>query len=51
MSWHMFSYIFGDVSICTYVYGCKYHHEISYKAPISSMGVMLLIFHIVMMLV
>jgi len=33
---------FGDVTICTYVYGCKYYHEISYKAPISSMGVMLL---------
>ena len=31
---------FGDVVIFTYVYGCKYRHELSYKAPISSMGVM-----------
>jgi len=27
--------------ICIYVYGCKYRHEICYKAPISSMAVML----------
>ena len=43
---------FGDVGICTYVYGCKYHHELCYKAPISSMGVMLLWLlysHVVMM--
>jgi len=24
--------------ICTYVYGCKYYHELCYKSPISSMG-------------
>ena len=30
--------------ICTYVYGCKYFHEICYKTPISGMGVMSLWF-------
>jgi len=24
-----------------YIYGCKYHHELSYKAPISNMVVFL----------
>ncbi|MCY0536313.1 hypothetical protein, partial [Klebsiella pneumoniae] len=33
---------FDDFAICTYVYGCKYYHELSYKVPISGMGVMLL---------
>jgi len=28
------------VGICTYVYGCKYHHELFYKAPITDMGIM-----------
>jgi len=27
--------------ICTYVYGCRYHHDLSYKAPINNMVVML----------
>ena len=43
-----------DVGIClayvllmffhmhVYVYGCKYCHELSYKSPISGMGVILL---------
>jgi len=31
--WYMFT-------ICTYVYGYKYHHELCYKSPISDMGVM-----------
>jgi len=36
--WHMFwCDVFG---ICTYLYGCKYCHELCYKAPISGMGVM-----------
>jgi len=26
--------------ICTYVYGCKHHHELCYKSLISGMGVM-----------
>jgi len=26
--------------ICAYVYGCKCRHELHYKSPISSMGVM-----------
>ena len=37
-----FGISFYDVSICTYVYGCKYRHELCYKAPISSMRLMLL---------
>jgi len=34
------SICFGDFSIRTYVYVCKYYHELSYKAPISGMSVM-----------
>lgn len=41
MFWYMFLVhdlvMFG---ICTYLYGCKYHHELCYKAPTSGMGVM-----------
>ena len=33
-------YIFGNVSICTHVYGCKYHNELCYEAPLCDMGVM-----------
>jgi len=41
MIWHMYLvYIFGDVAICTYVYGCKYCHDLCYKAPLRGMGVM-----------
>ena len=40
----------GDVSICIYVYGCKYQHELCYKAPISGMGVMSLCFHVGLLL-
>jgi len=32
--------------ICTYVYGCKYRHEIYYKTPIRGMGVMSLCCHV-----
>jgi len=35
-------YIFDDVAICTPVCGCKYRNELCYKAPLYSMGVMLL---------
>ena len=39
--WYMFLvHVLGMLGICTYVYGCKYHHELSYKAPIRGMGVM-----------
>ena len=37
-----FGICFDDVGLCIYVYGCKYHHELCYKAPITGMGVMLL---------
>ena len=37
-----FGIYFGHVAMCTYVYGCKYCHELCYKYPISGMGVMLL---------
>jgi len=37
-----FGICFGDVGLCTYVYGYKYLHEKFNKAPISCMGVMLL---------
>ena len=36
----MFGICFDNVLV--YVYGCKYQHELSYKAPIGGMGVMLL---------
>ena len=42
-----FDVMFGHMYL--YVYGCKYRHEICYKAPISGMGFMLLwcyIFHV-----
>ena len=35
--WHMFFLYFTYV----YVYGCNYRHELSYKAPISGMVVIL----------
>ena len=38
---NVFGICFG---IFTYVYGCKYHHELCYKAPINDMGVMFLWF-------
>ena len=45
-----FGICFVDFFICTYVYGCKYCHELSYKAPISGMGVMSLCCHVIMLL-
>jgi len=35
----MFGICFADILIFVYVYvyGCKYHHEVRYKAPISGM--------------
>ena len=54
------SVCFGDISIGTYVYGCKHCHELCFKAPISVMGFMslrlpccyifmLLCYHVVML--
>lgn len=54
MFWYMFFlYVFGTrflymflvhvlvtFGICTYVYGCKYTHELCYNSPISGMDVM-----------
>ena len=40
--WFYFGICFDDFSKCTYVYGCKYRHELSYKYLVSGMGVMLL---------
>jgi len=41
--WYMFLvHVLVMFGICTYVYGCKYRHELCYKAPISGIGVMLL---------
>jgi len=33
-------YLLVMFGIFTYVYGCKYYHELCYRAPISGMGVM-----------
>ena len=41
------TYNFDDVAICTPMYGCKYHNELCYKAPLCGMGVMLLCYHVV----
>jgi len=34
-----FGVCFDDFCLCTYLYGCKYHYELCFKAPISGMGV------------
>lgn len=52
MIWYMFLvHIFGNVSMCTHVYGCKYCHELCYKYPLCRMGVMSLqlCYHVTML--
>ena len=45
--WYMFGICFGDVfGIRTYVYGCKYHHGLIYKALIISMDVIWSCYHV-----
>jgi len=48
----MFGICFADVLIFVYVYvyGCKYHHELSFKATISSMVIILSCCHDVLLL-
>jgi len=43
-----FGISFDDVGLCTYVYGCKYHHELCYKDPLCS--IMLLCCHVGLLL-
>jgi len=48
----MFGICFADffIFVDVYVYGCKYYHELSYKAPISCMVIILLYCHDVFLL-
>ena len=48
----MFGICFADalIFIYVYVYGCKYHHELSYKDPIRGMVIILSCCHDVLLL-